>query len=1174
MSLKTNTKNNKTIASYGKIIFQRILSTITTLVVIAYLTIFVLILAERGRDHLPAQPLQSAGNAISRLVTFFFDHPLTYLWHRQDIGAFQFVLDTFLNSAGLLIVSIVFAAAVGVLLGLAAALSKGRVGSSLVLIFSVFGMSTPSFLFAMLLWIFNIQIIQYKLGLKALPPTGIGWDLHLIMPALVLAARPLAQIAQVTYISLRDVLGEDYIRTARSKGLSNRLIYFRHAFRNIQIPVLTTIGTSIRYAIASLPVVEFFFLWPGIGLTLLQAIELGYTNLVMDLILALGLFFIVFNLILDFIYPLLDARLRKDGTSSEISDAVRLRDLWNGLWETVTGLVTDILVFLKITKRKKNHLPPLSSHFSQKEGEAPAIGSVKWKQWFGWIINNPALIIGFVLVLGLAGVMLFGQQLTSANPYEMNGVMKVDGVIGAPPFAPSNTFPWGTDHLGRDMMALVLTGGQRTLTLALLVMAARMVVGAFLGVIAGWWQGGLFDRLITRLLNIWAAFPITIFAMLLIQAIGIQQGTWVFVVALCIVGWGEVTQFVRSQTLRIKPQLFVEASRSLGASAGGILIRQVFPNLVASLIVIASLEMGGILMLLAELGFLNIFLGGGFQVEFAVGQWVMFSDIPEWGSLLANIRDWWRSYPWMAWYPGLAFFIAIMTFNLFAEGLRRFLEDSRVNLSRLFNRYTFLSLVIIGLAIMWVTQSQSPLGRYRSVARQFDSERVFEDIEGVLNPAFNGRESGTPDDLAIATYLGQQMEKIGLFPAASDGNYVHAVRTSRLHVLETPALVIETQDSGLKKDLVYREDFVDFGGPGETYGEALGSVIGLAYGPGDEKAILQNLSGLTLLDKALIIRAEDYGKAGLNNAALILVITSDEKIFTQKKLYFTPFYRGNPTPTFWISETTANELLSSCGSSLSQFKQEANNLEAGQIYITEPGVTVSGSIILEERLDDEYHVVVGVLPGEGAAVMQNGHALDNEVTVVSAYYDGLGSKPDGIIYPGANDNASGVAVLFETARQLLDSPYAPSRTVVFILWSGAERGEPFAVNDTMGSINGLSDFILNEIVEISGVGAGSGKGISLGGDSSYRLVKLAQQAADRLNIPTTTRGRGPHYGIVPEAPVRLSRNVPSLYFSWDGADETAHTLEDNLLSLDSEKLTKSGQLITLILLVLSRELNY
>ncbi len=471
-------------------------------------------------------------------------------------------------------------------------------------------------------------------------------------------------------------------------------------------------------------------------------------------------------------------------------------------------------------------------------------------------------------------------------------------------------------------------------------------------------------------------------------------------------------------------------------------------------------------------------------------------------------------------------------------------------------------------------QSQSPLGRYRVVARQFNSQRVMEDIEGILDPVFNGRESGTPDDLAMAEYLGRLMENIGLFPAASDGNYVHEVSISRLHLLEQPSLTIRAPDSGLVRELVYREDFVDFGGPSETYGEDFGSVMGLAYGSGDEKGILQTLSGLTLVDKALIIRAEDYGKPGLNNAAVVLVIISDEQVLQQKKIYFTPFYRANPIPTFWISETIANELLNTCGSSLSEFNREAKNLEAGQIYVTDPGVTVEGSVIVEERLDDKYHVVVGILPGEGSAMGRNGQALDNEVTVVSAYYDGLGSQPDGIIYPGANDNASGVAVMLETARQLLASPYAPSRTVVFIAWSGAERGEPFALTDTMGSINGLSDFVLNEIIEISGVGAGSGKGVSLGGDSSYRLVKLAQQAGERLNISTTTRGRGPHYDIVPDAPVRLSRNVPSLYFSWDGADETAHTLDDNMEGLDVQKLTKSGQLITLILLVLSRETNY
>ena len=93
------------------------------------------------------------------------------------------------------------------------------------------------------------------------------------MPALVLAMRPLAQIIQVTYVSMSNVLTEDYIRTAQAKGLADRVVIGRHALRNVLIPVLTTLGTSLRFSLASLPVVEAFFVWPGVGQALLQAIE-------------------------------------------------------------------------------------------------------------------------------------------------------------------------------------------------------------------------------------------------------------------------------------------------------------------------------------------------------------------------------------------------------------------------------------------------------------------------------------------------------------------------------------------------------------------------------------------------------------------------------------------------------------------------------------------------------------------------------------------------------------------------------------------------------------------------------------------------------------------------------------------------------------------------------------
>ncbi len=227
---------NKTILN-TRILLRRIFDMIVTLSVIAYLTLFVLEMADRGRNHLPAQPFRTLLETFRNLYEYIFLHPTTYPWQRQDFGAFKLVFDTFINSAGLLLAAILFASFVGVFIGFWPPSPRKGVASALVLTFSVLGMSTPSFLFSMLLWVFNIQVINRVFGLKALPPTGIGWDLHIIMPMLVLAARPMAQIAQVTYISLRDILNEDFIRTARAKGLSNRLVYNRHALKNILIPV-------------------------------------------------------------------------------------------------------------------------------------------------------------------------------------------------------------------------------------------------------------------------------------------------------------------------------------------------------------------------------------------------------------------------------------------------------------------------------------------------------------------------------------------------------------------------------------------------------------------------------------------------------------------------------------------------------------------------------------------------------------------------------------------------------------------------------------------------------------------------------------------------------------------------------------------------------------------------
>jgi len=249
--------------------------------------------------------------------------------------------------------------------------------------------------------------------------------------------------------------------------------------------------------------------------------------------------------------------------------------------------------------------------------------------------------------------------------------------------------------------------------------------------------------------GVWAAFPVTLFAMILIQGIGIQQGMWVFIVAFCVVGWAEVAQFVRRQTMGVKPQLYIEAARSVGVPSTRIITQHVTPQLLTALIVLGVLEMGAVLMLLAELGFLNIFLGGGYKVMIAETGSMQpvisyFSDVPEWGAMLANIRDWWRSYPWMAWYPGLAFFLAILTLNLWGEGLRRFLADSRINVSRALNRYTLLAAVIVVAGLIAMLRGSTPLGVYQSQARKFDGQRALADVKALASTGYGAARRERP----------------------------------------------------------------------------------------------------------------------------------------------------------------------------------------------------------------------------------------------------------------------------------------------------------------------------------------------------------------------------------------------------------------------------------------------
>jgi len=597
------------------------------------------------------------------------------------------------RSLGLVGLSVLLATIVGLLLGMRAA-SRGAKRSLGILIATIIGISIPSFFAAFLLQWLVITLTQ-KTGRPLLPVGGFGWDTHLILPVLVLAARPLAQITRISFVSISEVNDQDYIRTARSKGLKPYQISLGHVMRNAAIPILTTVGISVRFALTILPIVESFFGWPGAGAALLKGIAQQDSDLVVALLLSFGLLFILINIILELSYRLVDPRLWHSPahvTSKSRSKPIDI--LWGAIDFGQDILKNNPIVdwYKQIRysrKAKQSQTSPLKPQRVGQEDSDFALPTARRTGWQAAARNLP-FMVGGLLVIGLVAIIFLGPNLAPNSPYHTQGLVTIDGQLTPPPFPPNETYPLGTDALGRGILSLLLAGAQQTLVLGLLVVAARILVGVLLGAIAGWTTGSWMDRLIVGTSEALAAFPALLLAMIFILALGIRQGLPPFIIALCLVGWGEIMIFVRGEVIKIRPQPHIESAIALGARTPRIVSRHILPLLLASLISIAAIEMGAVLMLLGELGFISIFIGGGTLINLP-SYTMLYSDVPEWGALLANVRLLARGYPWTAFYPMLAFFIAIFAFNLFGEGLRRLVADGRLIVNRIFNRYTIIA---------------------------------------------------------------------------------------------------------------------------------------------------------------------------------------------------------------------------------------------------------------------------------------------------------------------------------------------------------------------------------------------------------------------------------------------------------------------------------------------------
>jgi peptide/nickel transport system permease protein len=254
---------------------------------------------------------------------------------------------------------------------------------------------------------------------------------------------------------------------------------------------------------------------------------------------------------------------------------------------------------------------------------------------------------GAAMVLALVAVAAFAPWLAPHDP-----TRAVAATFGDPG-APSLAFPMGTDELGRDVLSRVIFGARISLTVGVTAMAVTMLIGVTVGLLSGFF-GGAIDFLLMRFTDVMLTLPALLLAMALVAVLKPSLLTILLVIGL--VSWTQVARVVRAETLSMATRDFVLAARALGAPPPRLIVRHVLPNVAPIIIVMAALGTSGTLLLDAALSFLGLGVP---------------PPTPTWGRMIEEATIYFRTAPWLATFPGLAIFYAVLGFNLLGYGVLR-----------------------------------------------------------------------------------------------------------------------------------------------------------------------------------------------------------------------------------------------------------------------------------------------------------------------------------------------------------------------------------------------------------------------------------------------------------------------------------------------------------------------
>jgi ABC-type dipeptide/oligopeptide/nickel transport system permease subunit len=274
-------------------------------------------------------------------------------------------------------------------------------------------------------------------------------------------------------------------------------------------------------------------------------------------------------------------------------------------------------------------------------------------------LANSAARVGVALVSVVVAFAIVGPLLTSHDPFTSDFVHGVGG--DQMPVGPCAAFPLGADRLFRDELARLAEGARLSLLIAFASTALASAVGATVGVLAGFYEGTWVDTALMRVVDIGLVFPFLLLVMAVSAALD-RTSAWTILCVLGLTGWLGTARVIRAKTMQIRGLDFVTASRALGQSAMGLMIRHIVPNVLGPLLVLATLSIAQMIVAESVLSY----IGAGIA-----------PPTPTWGHMLFEGQDYYESAPWLLLAPGVAIVTAILGFNLVGEGLRDALDPRR-----------------------------------------------------------------------------------------------------------------------------------------------------------------------------------------------------------------------------------------------------------------------------------------------------------------------------------------------------------------------------------------------------------------------------------------------------------------------------------------------------------------